>query len=254
MLDRDLELRIGSVATDFFLNLTAVAALVALPILIPFAGPPALPSAVALSRPLADIHAERVAAEHTLAQLESARGAAADTSAKTDAALAATAAGLRVDLARIITENTGLAKRVEQARVTPRASSLGVPLARDTDKKAVFFILAADLLVPITKDAGRFTDMNVNGGVRVFNPSLPGDPVASVSEGNSLAAKTIAAVNPAKEFAFIFLRDDSFGAFYQLRSVLQQRGIALGWTPLTTANRQVVFSTGGYGRRPNIQD
>lgn len=140
MLDRDLQLRVGSVATDFFLNLTAVAALVALPIMIPFTGPPMAPPVAAASRPLAEVHRDRLAAEQTLAQIESERAAAADSSAKANPALAAVAADLRVDLTRLIAENAELSKRVEQARATPRASSLGVPLARDTDKKAVFFI------------------------------------------------------------------------------------------------------------------
>ena len=59
MLDHELQLRVGTVATDFFLNLIAVASLVALPVMIPFTTSPALPSSAAMSRPLAEVHAER---------------------------------------------------------------------------------------------------------------------------------------------------------------------------------------------------
>ena len=254
MLDHELQLRVGTVATDFFLNLIAVASLVALPVMIPFTTSPALPSTVALSRPLAEVHAEREEADRALAKIETDLAAASDSSAKTDPALVAAATELRVDLARLTAENAESTKRVEQARTAPRVSSIGLPISRDTDKKAIFFILANGLLLPISKDAGRFTGMNVDGGLVAFNPSVPGDPVSSLTQNESLAAKAISAINPNKEFAFIFLRDDSFGGFYQLRGMLQQRGIALGWAPLTTANRQVVFAAGNNGRRPDIQD
>ena len=78
MLDHELQLRVGSVATDFFLNLIAVASLVALPVMIPFTTSPALPFATVLSRPLTEVHAEREEAERTLAKIESASAAASE--------------------------------------------------------------------------------------------------------------------------------------------------------------------------------
>jgi hypothetical protein len=254
MFDHDLQIRVGSVATDFFLNLIAVAALVALPIMIPFTGSPPVQPVAATSRTLTEVRGEREAAERRLAQINSESVAAADAAAKADRVLAATASELQGDLARATEQNAVLANRVAEARATTRASSFGIPLSRDTDKKAVFFILANGLLTPVNKDAGRFAAINVNGGLVVFTPSLAGDPVASVAEGNGVTARAVASISPDKEFAFVFLRDDSFGAFYQLRGVLQQRGIGLGWAPLTAANRQVMFATGNNGRHPDIED
>ena len=254
MFDHDLQIRVGSVATDFFLNLIAVAALVALPIMIPLTSSPPVQSATATVRTLSEVRGERAAAERRLAQINSESAAAADAAAKADRVLAAAASELQGDLARVTEQNAVLANRVAEARATPRVSSFGVPLARDTDKKAVFFILANGLITPVNKDAGRFAAVNVNGGVVVFEPSLAGDPVASVAEGNGVTARAVASMSPDKEFAFILLRDDSFGAFYQFRAVLQKRGIGLGWAPLTAANRQVTFATGNNGRHPDIED
>ena len=144
--------------------------------MIPFTTSPALPSATVLSRPLTEVHAEREEAERTLAKIESPSAAASNSSAKTDPALVAAATDLGSIWHGLPAENADLAKRVDQTRTAPHASSLGVPISRNTDKKAVFFILANGLLVPISKDAGRFTDMSVNGGLVVFDLSVPGDP------------------------------------------------------------------------------
>jgi len=254
MFDQEMQLRIGSVATDFFLNLTAVAALVALPLVLPAASVLARPGPVEDPRLYESVHAELMAAEQAAAELETARAAAKDASAKSDAKLAAEAVELRADLAQREAANSELAKRLEQVRSAPRAGSLGMPVSHTTDKRPIFFILAKGLILPVSKDAGQFTDMPVNGGVRVFIPFVAGDPIGSISEGKTLSAKAVAAINPNRDFAFVFLSDDSFGAFYQLRGLLQQRGIAQGWAPLTAPNRQVVFATGGQGRRPDVQE
>ena len=254
MFDQDLQLRLGSVATDFFLNLTAVAALVALPIVLPFAAPPPSQAALAPSRPFEAVHAERLAAERELAVFATARAAANDPAASSNAALADEAAKLRTDLARLGEGAADLEKRIAQARATPRAPALGMPLARDTDKRPVFFILANGKILPVSKEAGQYTEFAFNNGTRTFTPSVPGDPIASIGEGKGLAAKAIAAINPSRQFVFVMLSDDSFAAFYQLRAVLQQRGVAQGWAPLTSPLRQVVFATDGRGRRPDVEE
>lgn len=254
MFDQDLQLRLGSVATDFFLNLTAVAALVGLPIALPFASSPASQAALAPSRPLESVHAERLAAERALAELETASAASKDPAASSNAELADAAAQLRTNLTRKTEENANLEKRIEQARATPRAPALGMPLARETDKKPVFFVLADGKILPVSKEAGQFAELAFNGGTRTFTPSVPGDPIASIAEGKGLAAKAIAAISPSKEFVFVMLSDNSFATFYQLRAALQQRGIAQGWAPLVSPLRQVVFSTDGRGRRADVEE
>lgn len=251
------DLCFGSLATDFFLNLMAVLALVALPVLIPTLTHSSGPAPEDLVERLRDSIDIREQLERELAKAESDWASATDSRTVDDARLVESSDQLRLELMRLNERTAAMTKQLADAQANTQPAglqALGTPLSRTTKKTPQFFILAHHLLLPINRETGHFEQVSFPDKTHgaLFTPDSAGASIDDLAAKSSPAAIALRAIKPANEFVFVYLHEDSFADFYRLRAWLRKKRIALGWTPLLLPDRKVMFALDGSGLQATI--
>jgi len=129
-------------------------------------------------------------------------------------------------------------------------------MATETRKEPVSVELVYNRVVPIDEAHFRIVIDKARGVVELTRRDsgmTPGESVDQIRGHNSVFAKYLQGIDPAKQYLVVLLNNDSFAAFRAVEQLTRDRGSPCGvaWVPYDSKDGRIVSRING--QRPREQ-